>query len=114
MYSNKFLLGLILIFSLSGCYEYHMPTEDHVVLNNVTVSPNPTVNVLVVEVKEMVEEPVIYKIINPNGQVRTTGELNFSEENTQYIEVAHFTTGYYTLKLNLNEVEASFKFLKQK
>ncbi len=114
MFTSRFFIGLIFILLLSSCYEYHIETEDHVVLNNISISPNPTTDVLVVKVKEMVEDPVNYRIINSYGQPRVTGELNFSEENEQFIEVSHFTTGYYTLELTLNEVDVSFKFLKQK
>jgi hypothetical protein len=114
MYIFKFFIGLIVIIALSACYEYHIKTEDHVVLNNITVSPNPTTDVLIVKVKEMVDDPVNYRIINSYGQPRSTGELSFSDENEQFIEVGHFSTGYYTLELTFNEVEVSFKFLKQK
>lgn len=114
MFTSRFFIGLILIFSLTACYEYHIQTEDHVVLNNISVFPNPTTEVLTVKVQEMVSDPVNYRIINSYGQARTTGELNFSEENEQFIEVSHFTNGFYTLELTLNEVDVSFKFLKQK
>ncbi len=114
MKTSKLFIGLILLLSLSSCYEYHIQTEDHVVLNNVSLYPNPTIDVLVIEVKEKVDTPVVYKIINHGGQVSKTGELNFSDENQQFIQVGHFQTGFYSLKLTLNEVETSLKFLKQK
>lgn len=110
-YNNIYCLAILVL--LLSCNEVNVHRDSKVVLTEIKMYPNPATDVLSIKVDRELEDPIKFRIVNTYGRDELRGELFFDQQDEQFIEISHFSEGFYTIHFQLNESKISRRLLKQ-
>ena len=85
--------------------------ENNTIISSISISPNPAKDILFINSNEKDNKKVNYAIYSIKGQLIKSGELLLN--NKESISISDLSMGVYEIKLNINQLQSTFKFIKE-
>lgn len=101
------------ILSKNNTYTFTTPTQEVDNEAIARISPNPVSDVLIVEFKNILNEPFKIEILDEAGKIIYSEKKDFGfGENSLNLSIPNIQSGFYLLKLSTNRRIAVKKFVK--